>query len=129
MTAENQNDSFYVKNTRIFAFTIMDNDTLDSNGQPVPLVLTDYTIQWALSQYEATGVYNRLPVLKKDNAGIGGVVITDEDNGKVEVRLTPSDTNLDPGLYHHELELTDTSGGAVVVATGDITLKKNIKNT
>lgn len=125
MVQTNQNDTFYANNLRVLKFTVTDADS----SPVVPLNLTGYTVQWAMSRFLSSGAYSTTPVLTKDNASKGGVVVTDAANGKVTVTIAETDTVSLSGKFYQELEVVDGVGNATVVATGNLTINKNVVNT
>lgn len=125
MAKTNQNDTIYANNVRTWEFTVINADATPN----IPVNLTGYTVQWALSRFAPDGTYSTNAVLEKDNQSKGGVVITDAVNGVVQVNILDSDTAALFGKFYQELEIVDTVGNAVVVATGTITILKNVSNT
>lgn len=128
MAKTNQNDTFYAKNTRVLEFTITDDENEDAPS--APLDLTGCTVQWALSRINSSGSYSSTPVLRKDSALLGGVVIdSDPSTGVVRVNIDPDDTEDLVGKFYQELEVVDSTNNPVVVATGTLTIKRNVRNT
>ncbi len=125
MTAINQNDSFYAKNKRTLEFTISNYDV----NPPVLYNLLGSTARWSLSRQYDDGTYSATPQLVKTTQPNGGIEIDDNPaSGILTVTLLSDDTTKLLGLYHHELEIIDDHGDAAIVATGKITILRNIKN-
>lgn len=126
MTDVNQNDTFYANNKRKLKFTITNKDVTPN----VPLDLTGMIVRWAMSRFGTSGDYSTTSVLRKDNDALGGVaVIGSATDGVVEVTIEPEDTASLSGNFYQELEVVDGSGDPVVVATGKLIIKKNVRNT
>lgn len=128
MSSVNQNDSFYANNKRTFNFTITDRDVTPN----IPYDLTGKHVRWSLSRQQDDGSYSSIPLLEKttaDTSPVDVIINADPTTGKVQVILQASDTIGLLGKYHHELEVIDGAGQAVVVATGTILILKNIVNS
>jgi hypothetical protein len=123
MAKTNQDDTFYANNQRVLKFTVVDSD----NGD-IAFDLTGYTIKWALSKYNSKGAYLTTEILGKSTTG-GGVVVTNAAGGLCEVTLDGADTASLSGAYYHELEATDGLSVSIVLATGKLTILKNVVNT
>lgn len=123
MAAINQNDTFYANNKRTLLFTIMNKDV----DPAAALVLTGLTLNWTLSRQNEDGSYSSVPVLVKSTSG--GITIIDENAGKLSVELDSADTIKFSGKYHQQLEVVDGSAEGIVVATGTITILKNVNNS
>lgn len=114
----------YAGEKKVLQFTVVDKDTL---GEP-PLDLTTYTVRWAMSRVGESG-YSSSPTVRKDTAGLGGVVKTNAAAGVCQVTLLRADTeSITLGLYHQELEVVDGAGEIAVVAVGDIEILRNVSN-
>lgn len=124
MVKTNQNDVVYAGNHRRMRFTLYEPDGVAVSD------LTGCTLQWALSRYTPTGDYETEALLRKDTATLGGVeVVGDPTGGVVDVVLLAADTEaLGGATYYQELELIDPDGDSVVVATGALTVRKNVSN-
>lgn len=124
MAQKNQNDEFYANNKRVLEFTILSTD----EDPAVPLDLTNLLIRWALSKQLSAG-YSTTPVLIKDNDSVGGIEVVDGPGGICQVSIEPEDTLTLSGSFYQELEIVDSASDPVVVATGTILIKKNVRNT
>lgn len=124
MASINQNDSFYANNKRTLEFTITNKDV-----DPVAaLDLTGKHLRWSMSRQNDDGSYSTNPVLQKTLSS--GITVTDAAGGVAEVLLDAIDTLKLSGKYHHELEVLDADDtNAVIVATGTLTILKNITNS
>lgn len=116
--------SFYAGNRHVLRFTITDEDTTGSPAKDI----TGKTLKFAMSKF-SNGVPLKTPVLEKSTAS--GIVITDGTNGECEVTILDTDTAAFlPADYYFELELFEPGPtDPLVVATGTITLLRNITNT
>lgn len=124
MTATVSPQTLYQGEKKVLEFTVMNLDVEPS----VPLDLTSYTVRWAMSKVGNSG-YSTTPSVKKDTAGLGGVVKTNPTAGICQVTLLRTDTaTLSAGAYHQELEVVDALNEIAVVAVGDIEIAKNIDN-
>jgi len=122
MAVTGQTDIMWANNKRSLVFTIVDSD----NGD-VALDLTGLTVKWALSRIDSSGAYLTAPVLEKATGG-SGIVLTDAPNGICTVTLDAVDTVDLSGIFHFELEVFDGTPEGVVVATGQLTINKNVVN-
>lgn len=113
-------DTMYAGNPRTFTFTVTDED---ASGSPAK-DLTDLTPKLTLSRISAsTGLPLKTPEVEKTGT------VTDAPNGVLTVALVPADTADLEGEYYLELELFDLSDVGVVVATGTLTIQRNVTNT
>jgi hypothetical protein len=81
--------------------------------------LTSSTQEWRAYQ----GATVKITVL---NAAISLVNVDGTDDG-VRFTLAPADTSaLDPGVYQHELEVTDSGGNVSTVTRGTMTVKDDL---
>lgn len=122
MAAENQNDKFFAGNTRVLAFTLTESDQAGAAA----LNLTGASVRWAMAPIGLMGAVSNAVAVRKTNGN--GIVVTDPVAGLVEVTLEVPDTASLSGAFYHELEIVDAQGRAVVVATGQITILRNLPN-
>jgi len=116
-------DEMWAGNKRVLRYTITDEDTSGSPAKD----LTGYTAKWAISRFSADGsTFNTAPVLEKSSGS--GITITDAANGILEVTIDTGDTSALSGVFYMELELFDSSSNPVVVATGKMTIIRNVVN-
>jgi hypothetical protein len=122
MATANKKNVMYAGNLKTQRFTItQDGAALSLNG---------FTIKWALTTTsKKTGDYTTTPILEKKSTNVLQVAKTDAPNGICEVYLHASDTANLLGTYYYELELFDSNGEGIVVATGQIEILKNVVNT
>lgn len=121
----NQNDSFYANNKRTLHFSLTDKDAEPAG----PYDLTGKTVRWSLSRQNDDGTYSTVSLLNKISTNPAQILIADPaTDGVVDVFLTKEDTAKFSGKYHHELEVIDGDAEPVVVATGTLTILKNIVN-
>ena len=122
MATLGQKDTFFAGNPRFYDFTIADDDNPGS-----ALNLTGMTARFALSRFTSSNTYSTTAILEKTTAS--GIVITSAAAGQLRVSLDPADTAALAGDYYFELEIVDASSNPVVVATGTITILKNVVNS
>lgn len=123
MAVKDQVDEMFAGNKRVQRFTITDDDTA---GSP-PKDLTGLDIKYALSRFDDEGNFLVGPVLTKDVAG-GGIIVTDAVNGVLEVTFLKVDTQALAGDFYFELEAFDGTLESTVLATGTLTIIKNVVN-
>jgi len=117
----------YAANKRVLEYTVTDADDSDA-----PLDMSSYTyVKWAMSRIDSEGNILTSPILEKTKAA-GDIVLSSSGAGTNNVAsvtiLTADTTNLLTGSFHTELELTDSAGESVVLATGTLTILKNVVN-
>ena len=117
---------FYAGTHHRFNFTIADYD-LDPTGA-TPKNLTGLVAKWTLARISG-GSYSDKYTIQKTSVVDGGIVVTDAANGKLTVELLHADTAKLLGDYHQELELFEADGESTIVAVGDFTILRNVKNT
>lgn len=121
MAVTDQRDTFYAGNVRTYPFSVD-----DENNPGNKLDLTGMTVAFALSKYLSASAWSKTPLVEKS---IGdGITITNASQGALTVTLSPDDTASLEGEFYFELEVTDASANPVVVATGRITLLRNVTN-
>jgi len=126
MVVADQTDTMYANNRRVLKFTVTDED----NGGA--LDLTGLVVKFALARFDSEGQpIKSNPLVDKRSDVSAEVTITDAANGLVEVELVTSDTAslADQGetAYYFELEVFDGTD-PVVVATGTLTIRRNVTN-
>lgn len=121
MAKTGQNDTFYANNLRELEFSVQNEDGTAFD-------LTGLSVKWALSKAKTGGDYGTTAILEKATGG-EGIVVTDAAQGELTVTLDPEDTTTLKGAYYHELEVFDGTDRGVVVATGVLTILKNVVNT
>jgi len=78
--------------------------------------IANATIKWVL--YDEA-----LEVVVLNKALASGITVTNGLLGQFTVALTPANTvSLTPGVYYHEVEITDETGNVSTVLTGHITI-------
>ncbi len=96
--------------TRNLNITVYDEDNGGNKN------IANATIKWVLYNEETDTT-----VLTKTLAS--GITITSGLLGQLTVPLTPANTvNLTPGVYYHEVEITDETGNVSTVLSGHITI-------
>ena len=122
MVKTSQDDSMYAANKRVLKYTVTDEDN------STPLDMSTYTVKWAMSRIDSEGNFLTSPVLEKTESD--GIVISGDNSEIASVTIDTADTNNTlTGSFFTELEVTDTSSESVVVATGTLTILKNVENT
>lgn len=123
MAREDQDDAFYAGNRRTLRYSI---DDQDNPGQK--LNLSGLTFKWALVNKRSDGTYDLTPILQKTSAA-GGIAVTNAATGALEVYLLDADSASLAGDYYYQLEATDGDGNKMMLATGTLTIKRNIIET
>jgi len=130
MTTTSQDFTMYAGTRVTVQITVSDadgsgNDDLSSN----------YTeLVWVLAPFEnnSTSEYRDVPVLTKKStvaqASTGGdeIDVAGSSNERADVQLIKADTEDLEGSYYHELEGFDANGNGVVLATGTVTIRRNV---
>lgn len=125
MTINNATKSIFAGNYHPLKFTLTDAD-----NDNAPLDASAFTIRWALSKISSTTKeYSGTPILEKKSTTSGHMDLADQATGIVSVLLKKADTENLLGTYYYELELEDGLGNTIVVATGKLTIKRNVTNT
>jgi len=136
MAKTDQNFTMYVGERKTARIAVVDQDAAD-----VPLnISTGFdNVKWAMVAIDpATGSFGTAPILEKKStvaqSETGGneidFVNVDGTLDGADVQIINADTtSLSAGDYYHELEGFDTAGEGVVLATGTITILKNLVNT
>lgn len=76
--------------------------------------ITDYDIKWQIKKS-----LNGIPLITKTTQD-SGIILTDEVNGKFQVKIEPEDTNsLPAGEYYHEALLTTPAGEYVTLTNNE----------
>lgn len=125
MVQKNQNDEMYANNIRTLRFAVTDADATDPTD---PLDLTGLVVKWALSRIAPSGQFTTTAIVEKCSND-GTLTITNPTGGLCELTLDPADTATLSGKFYHELEVFDSGDNGVVVATGEITILRNVVNT
>lgn len=115
----------FADNDIVLPFTVADVDADPTLATPKNI--TGYTVRWALAR-QKDGTPSRDYVVAKDNGSTGGVSIVSGAAGTLEVTLDASDTIDLRGDFYQELEVVDGAGKKLVVGTGDVTIKLNVRN-
>ena len=78
--------------------------------------IANATVKWVLYDEDAQAA-----VLTKTTAS--GITITNGLLGELTIAIAPANTvSLTPGVYYHEVEVTDETGNVSTVLTGHITI-------
>lgn len=124
MVQTDQDDEMYAGNKRVLRYTVLDED----NGN-IAFDLSSYTIKWAISRLDQNGNFLTTPVLEKHSTVPGEITVSGADNNIASVLLVGADTDDLSGDFYIELEVFDVSLESVVVATGKLTINRNVVNT
>lgn len=114
MTMFNQNFRMMGGNSRNIIVTV-------TNENNLPINLTNLIITFILKD----DALSLSKILTKDNSGVGGITVTDAENGKFTVALLPADTINLGGNYYYDIELTDGTN-IWTVSVGTITVIRNV---
>lgn len=117
-------DGRYAGNAFAILFTVTDQDTVGSPAKN----LTGLSARFAASRFAPSGDFLTTPVLAKDSAVTGQITFPDPTNGKLQVNVDEGDTSALAGDFYFELELYVPAGTSLVVATGTMTISKNVIN-
>lgn len=112
MTIQNQNAEAYRGNTAQFKVTL----TMEDGSPYNPAI--DATIKYRISRNWHTPEAEAL--VSKSNAVGGGITIA---GAIATIDLTGSDTDLEPGLYHHELKIVKSPDISTAM-TGTVIIRK-----
>ena len=106
-------NDFYRGDTVPLTITL---STVDSSGTKTPVDITGSTITLTLkinAEISAT-------VLQKD------ADITDASNGVALIKLDPSDTDLDIGMYYYDIQWIDADGNVRTLISDIVAVKQDI---
>ena len=109
MTITNQDFTMWQGDRKDVIITVRDlnGDILD---------ITDSTVIWMM--------INATNKLSKSTA-LGGIILSDPENGELTIRIMPADTLEFDGMYfYHETEMTDAFGNISTVSVGNVALRK-----
>ncbi len=131
-----QDYTFYAGNRLQLHIPVVDED---ASGSPALSNLdTEFSsVKWALSRFDAEGNVSTTPVIEKKSnvaqAETGGNEIDFSNdvgtNDAADVQLITGDTDALSGDFYHELEGFDSGGQSIVLATGTLTILRNVVNT
>lgn len=114
MTMFNQNFQLVGGNSRNIVVTV-------TNEMAQPVDLTNLVIVFVLKDHALSVT----KLLTKDNADIGGVELSDAENGKFVVRLFPADSINLGGNYYYDIEIKDGIN-IWTVSIGNINIVRNV---
>lgn len=120
-------DIMWAGNRRLLRFTVTDEDGSGAKD------LTGLIVKFALARFDTSGnPVKSNPLIDKRSDTSSDVTITTPLSGIVEVVLVPADTasiTPVPAAYYMELEVFNASNAdPVVVATGTLTINRNVDN-
>jgi hypothetical protein len=110
MTIEARNFTHYAGDTLTIRVT-----TKYADGSIVDL--TGSNLEWVLAKSVSDS-----PDISKSTSS-GGIVVSDAEAGRFEIKLDPVDTESLSGSYYHEAELTKSNGDTVTILVGNITVR------
>lgn len=119
MALTEQNDTWYAGNRRKLSYVVENQDSPGTR-----LNLTGLTFVWSLSAMRGDGSFEQTPFLEKTSAS--GITVTSAVNGELDVDVTGADCTGLAGDYYAELEAFDGDGNGLVLATGVMTLRRNV---
>lgn len=135
MVKTDQNTTMYAGERKTLRFPVVDQD---NNDAALNLSTGFTSVRWALSTINpSTDQFSTTPILEKKSsvaqAETGGNEI-DFSNGagtndNADVELIGEDTLSISGDHYMELEGVDVNGEIVVLATGTLTINRNVVNT
>ena len=104
MAETKQNFEVYAGDDKEVTITVRDENSEILN-------LTGYTLNWVMSDEDEDAILTKTLS--------DGLSVATPSNGQVLLTLVPADTeDLEPGIYHHELEITSSGGKVSTVTTG-----------
>lgn len=111
------------QNIRLWSGNDMDVQFSITDENSSALLLTATTIKWKM----ALDPYSSAALISKSSTASSELEITDAAGGIVTIKLNSTDTNsISPGVYYHELEVTDSEANPFTVAIGHLTLEKSL---
>lgn len=115
-------EPIYAGNKHTLRFTVRDQD----NPLSPPKDITGMSARWALAKFKADGTFSKTPILTKNSTSGAQIVITTPVSGLLEVYIAEGDTTALEGDYQFQLELYQTSSFSLIVATGTLSILRNI---
>jgi len=110
--------SMFKGDHRTFLLTVK-----DQNG--VVVDITGATIIFSLKADPT----NATALVEKISTDINEIEITNPTQGEAEIYLIPADTSdLEPGIYFYDVELTTTSGKVYTLVKGELNLLQDVTN-
>lgn len=91
-------------------------EVFDSEGELVDLMGVQ-AVTWHLSRT----VHHRPAIVVKSLGS--GVTITDAPNGRIDIAISPADTEGRQGRHYHEIEVIDEQGHVSTILTGTVTIR------
>jgi hypothetical protein len=67
-------------------------------------------------------------VIRKDSAGLGGIVIVDAGNQTLRLTVPPADSSsiVDDTYLYHDLQMTESGGDVTTLADGRILISRDV---
>lgn len=123
MSVEGNKISMYLRDDRTLALTVNDEDR-------APVDLTGCKLWFTVKQRTSDTDANAL-IMKKNTAAGGGdtqiKVLTPPEDGKAEVYLVPTDTDLiNPGVYVYDVQVTLANGKTYTITRDQIVFKEDV---
>lgn len=93
---------------------------LDANGNKIPKSIVGVTAQYAIARK-----IGDTPVISKSSPA-SGIVLTDPENGVMQITVPKEDTSSLLGTYWHEVQVIDGDGNRTTVGQGRITFRPQL---
>ncbi len=120
MTATAQDFVLTAGDSKLLQFTVMD-------AEGVPFDLTGARVDWWVSR-GTPDRFSKTPALQKSTSNSSVEIVSPLD-GRFDILLVPADTHTLPaGTYYHEVQVRDSLSNIATVATGTITLRRQLVN-
>lgn len=121
MTAINQNMVLWCNNSYVIEVDLKNQ----SAGGDMP-DLAGATVKWWAGLLNDKAPGDQPVITKVTGAGVA-LAMDDDGNWRAQITLAPTDTaDVKPGVYYHELSITDTAGRFYTPTTGEIRLNKTV---
>lgn len=136
MVKTGQDTSFFAGERKTLEFYIVDEDA--AGAPPLNLTSAFSELKWALSTINPqSGQVSATPILEKKSSvaqpATGGdqidIVNGDGTDDVAQVQLVGADTATLLGDFHMQLSGFDGNGEEQMLATGTLTLERNVVNT
>lgn len=104
---------------------VLEVQVFTDDTKTVPLNITGHTVNFQVAADFGTAFASA--VIKKDNGGLGGVVITDAVNGKYQIQFAASWTSgLGVGEYAYSTKVITPGSSVYTMLAGVFDLKQNV---
>lgn len=91
----------------------------DSSGTAIDI--TGYTFTYTVKNIKDNVIDDSTAIIQKSVTSH-----TDPTAGITSIALTPTETNVTPGVYYHDFQMKDTSGDIFTFAEGKTRIKADV---